>query len=79
MVVVTIVCGGAAYVTWQLLPKLEYLPTGNRNLVLALSLPPPGYNLETVTDIAHRVEADLRKYLADPEVPKTVEESSATT
>lgn len=70
VMIVAIVCGGAAFVTWQLLPKLEYLPTGNRNLVIALSLPPPGYNLETVTDIARRVEADLRRYLADPAKPK---------
>ena len=58
------VCGGAAFATWKLLPKLEYLPTGNRNLVIALSLPPPGYNLDTVTDIARTVEAELRPYLA---------------
>jgi len=64
ILVVAGVCGGAAFATWKLLPKLEYLPTGNRNLVLALSLPPPGYNLDTVTDIARKVEADLGKYLA---------------
>ena len=58
------VCGGAAFATWKLLPKLEYLPTGNRNLVIALSLPPPGYNLDTVTEIARSVEAELRSYLA---------------
>jgi HAE1 family hydrophobic/amphiphilic exporter-1 len=70
VLVVAAVCGGGALVTWQLLPKLEYLPTGNRNLVLALSLPPPGYNLDTVTGIAHRVEAQLRRYLPDPDAPK---------
>ncbi len=58
------VCGGTAFATWKLLPKLEYLPTGNRNLVIALSLPPPGYNLDTVTEIARSVEAELRSYLA---------------
>ncbi len=76
VLVVAIICGGAAFVTWQLLPKLEYLPTGNRNLVLALALPPPGYNLDTVTNIAHRVEADLRKYLADPTAKKVSHKSS---
>jgi len=64
ILVVGIVCGSAAFGTWKLLPKLEYLPTGNRNLVLAFSLPPPGYNLDTVTGIARQVEGDLRKYLA---------------
>jgi len=61
------VSGGAAFATWKLLPKLEYLPTGNRNLVIALSLPPPGYNLDTVTGIARSVEADLESYLATGE------------
>lgn len=69
--IVLIICGGMGVVTWLLLPKLEYLPTGNRNLVLAISLPPPGYNLQTTTDIAKKVEAVLRKhYVNDPEVKK---------
>ncbi len=38
------------------LPKLEYLPEGNRNLVFGIILPPPGYNLETTTKIAERIE-----------------------
>ena len=63
-IVAAAVTGGAAFATWKLLPKLEYLPTGNRNLVIALSLPPPGYNLDTVTGIARSVEADLSSYLA---------------
>ncbi|MCY4311290.1 MAG: efflux RND transporter permease subunit [Rhodospirillaceae bacterium] len=64
ILVVCAVCGCATFATWKLLPKLEYLPTGNRNLVLALSLPPPGYNLDTVTEIARQVETDLARYLA---------------
>lgn len=44
--------GSATY-----LPKLEYLPEGNRNLVFGVILPPPGYNLATTTDIAERIEA----------------------
>ncbi|MEO0393765.1 MAG: efflux RND transporter permease subunit, partial [Pseudomonadota bacterium] len=42
------------------LPKLEYLPEGNRNLVFGVALPPPGYNLDTSTEIAERVEAASR-------------------
>ncbi len=38
------------------LPKLEYLPEGNRNLVFGIILPPPGYNLPTTTKIAERIE-----------------------
>ena len=67
ILVAATVTGGAAFATWKLLPKLEYLPTGNRNLVIALSLPPPGYNLDTVTGIARSVEADLKSFLASGE------------
>ena len=56
--------GVAAFVTvgalasaYALLPKLEYLPDGNRNLVFGVIIPPPGYNLATKTEIAKRVEA----------------------
>ncbi len=31
--------------TWLLLPKAEYLPEGNRNLIIGIVLPPPGYNI----------------------------------
>jgi HAE1 family hydrophobic/amphiphilic exporter-1 len=31
---------------WVLLPKMEYLPQGNRNLVISLLIPPPGLSYE---------------------------------
>ncbi|MGI9421417.1 MAG: efflux RND transporter permease subunit [Geminicoccaceae bacterium] len=55
--VVTISALASAY---ALLPKLEYLPDGNRNLVFGVIIPPPGYNLETKTEIAKRVEEASR-------------------
>jgi HAE1 family hydrophobic/amphiphilic exporter-1 len=30
------------YGAWELLPKMEYLPQGNRNLVISILIPPPG-------------------------------------
>lgn len=33
---------------WALLPKADYLPQGNRNLVFAFILPPPGINVDTL-------------------------------
>ncbi|MEL7115828.1 MAG: efflux RND transporter permease subunit [Pseudomonadota bacterium] len=47
---------GAAVLAALFLPKLEYLPEGNRNLVFGLIIPPPGYNLETTKTIAERIE-----------------------
>jgi HAE1 family hydrophobic/amphiphilic exporter-1 len=46
---------GVAY----LMPEAEYLPEGNRNLVLGILLPPPGYNVDEITQIGHKIEADL--------------------
>ncbi len=46
----------------QYLPKLEYLPEGNRNLLFGIVIPPPGYNLDTTTKIAESIENEI-KYL----------------
>jgi HAE1 family hydrophobic/amphiphilic exporter-1 len=46
------------------LPKLEYLPEGNRNLVFGIILPPPGYNLDTTTAIAQDLEDVVRPFWA---------------
>ncbi|MDH5189499.1 MAG: efflux RND transporter permease subunit, partial [Rhodospirillaceae bacterium] len=59
----------AAVVTWTLLPKLEYLPEGNRNLIIGAILPPPGYNLQTTISIAEEVEAEVKKYWASETGP----------
>ncbi|MEM6903984.1 MAG: efflux RND transporter permease subunit, partial [Pseudomonadota bacterium] len=52
--------GIAAIATYAFLPKLEYLPEGNRNLIFGVALPPPGYNLDTSTEIAEKVESATR-------------------
>lgn len=62
LAVVMVVCGAAALSTYIWLPKLEYLPEGNRNFVFGLAVPPPGYNLATANIIAEDVENEVRKY-----------------
>ncbi len=53
--------------TWMLLPQAEYLPTGNRNLVIGILLPPPGYNMETFVKMGNTIESVLRPHwLAQP-------------
>lgn len=47
---------------WFLMPKMEYLPEGNRNLVLGILLPPPGYNLDEIRRIGEEIEKDIRPY-----------------
>lgn len=56
IMMVAIIAGGAAVLSWMFLPRLEYLPEGNRNLVFGLIIPPPGYNLQTTETIAQRIE-----------------------
>lgn len=56
LLMVGLIAGGAAIASFMFLPRLEYLPEGNRNLVFGLIIPPPGYNLETTQTIANRIE-----------------------
>lgn len=65
---VTVVASGTAVL---LLPKLEYLPEGNRNFVFGMIFPPPGYNLDTMTEIAQRVEGAVRPLWADETGPES--------
>jgi HAE1 family hydrophobic/amphiphilic exporter-1 len=50
---------GLSYLLW---PPVEYLPTGNRNLVFGIMLPPPGYNLNTLADLGQHLEDKLQPY-----------------
>jgi HAE1 family hydrophobic/amphiphilic exporter-1 len=67
--VVVIVCGGSLYFSYLFLPKLDYLPEGNRNLVFGVVVPPPGYNLDTTSDIAKRIENAVKPLWASETGP----------
>jgi len=60
LLVVAAITAGALAFTITFLPKLDYLPEGNRNLVFGVIIPPPGYNLETMAGIAEGVESATR-------------------
>ncbi len=47
---------------WSLAPDTEYLPEGNRNLLLGILIPPPGYNLKEYQAIGRSIETDLRPH-----------------
>jgi HAE1 family hydrophobic/amphiphilic exporter-1 len=57
---VALLTAAAVVATAVLLPKLDYLPTGSRNLIVGYVIPPPGYNLATNTEIASRLEAKTK-------------------
>ncbi|QDS99148.1 efflux RND transporter permease subunit [Adhaeretor mobilis] len=48
--------------SWLLWPRVEYLPTGNRNLVIGFVIPPPGYNTDQLMSLGTVVEDELRPY-----------------
>lgn len=52
--------GGTAFATYKMLPDLEYLPEGNQNFIFGMVFPPPGYNLDTMREMAGRVETAVR-------------------
>lgn len=60
--VVTAFVGIAFYLSFKLRPNVEYLPSGNRNLIISLVLPPPGYNLTEMTQIGEVIEKELEPY-----------------
>ncbi len=60
IVLMTVVSLLGAYL---LKPPLDYLPAGNRNLVFGGLLIPPGYSQEQMTDVANRIEDQLRPYV----------------
>jgi HAE1 family hydrophobic/amphiphilic exporter-1 len=61
LAVVALITGAAIFTTWQLLPKLDYLPTGNRNFVFGFVQPPAGYNLNTVNTLTEKIAERTRK------------------
>lgn len=44
----------------MLIPPLDYLPKGNRNIVFGMLIPPPGYNLEQLNTMGKRIERVIR-------------------
>ncbi|MFQ5938199.1 MAG: efflux RND transporter permease subunit, partial [Acidiferrobacterales bacterium] len=54
-----------------LIPKADYLPEGNRNLVFAYILPPPGINIDHIEKEMGRVIADrMAPYVNGEKQPK---------
>jgi HAE1 family hydrophobic/amphiphilic exporter-1 len=59
---VTLLVAASLGVSYALVPAVEYLPQGNRNLVFGILLPPPGYNLDQLMAIGETIEERMRPY-----------------
>ncbi len=63
--------GIAAAGTWLVFPKADYLPTGDRNLVIGIVIPPPGVNVDHIEkEMGEVIVARLQPYLRGESAPK---------
>ncbi|WOO43001.1 efflux RND transporter permease subunit [Rubellicoccus peritrichatus] len=44
---------------WLLMPPMDYLPKGNRNIIFSAVIPPPGYGISQLSEIGHRIEGKV--------------------
>jgi HAE1 family hydrophobic/amphiphilic exporter-1 len=71
LAVVLVMTTAALLISWVLMPKAEYLPTGNTNFAFGLVLPPPGYNVDEVASLRHPLEEKVRPlWEATPGTPE---------
>jgi len=61
--VVSIAVGACVALTVALLPPLEYLPRGNRNLVFGILVPPPGTSVEELDRVGRHVQDQVVPHL----------------
>jgi HAE1 family hydrophobic/amphiphilic exporter-1 len=70
---VTVVMGMvflALVLSYVLMPQVEYLPAGTRNLVIGMMLPPPGYNIDQALELGIDIEqATQSLWDVDPQDP----------
>jgi len=50
---------------WLLFPKMEYLPQGNRNLVINILVPPPGLSYQEKKEIGEYIFAEAGPYMGE--------------
>ncbi|EAT14411.1 efflux RND transporter permease subunit [Desulfuromonas acetoxidans] len=62
---VTLLTLTAALLVWILLPKSEYLPQGNRNLIMNILIPPPGLSVEKRESIGQYVYKQVEPYVKE--------------
>ncbi len=62
LITIAILTVAALFLTWWMMPEMEYLPEGNRNMVLAIMLPPPGYSMEEQKAVGQMIEKELGPY-----------------
>jgi HAE1 family hydrophobic/amphiphilic exporter-1 len=67
LAVVMLMTMGSLALSWHFLPPVDYLPQGNRNLILAVVLVPPGFNLEQIERLLTEIEG---RYMQMPQLER---------
>ena len=57
------VLGSTALIAWLLVPPMEYLPTGNRNFLFGLLVPPPGYSVSELIEVGETFQGGIEKHV----------------
>ncbi|MCF6159463.1 MAG: efflux RND transporter permease subunit [wastewater metagenome] len=63
LVTIIFLTAASVIIVVLLVPKMEYLPQGNRNLVMSILIPPPGLSYEERKDIGEHIYAFLGPYM----------------
>jgi len=66
MAVILVLTVGSVWLSLRLMPKTEYLPAGNQNLLFSIMLPPPGYSLDEIDKFHGVIRNELQHLWNDP-------------
>jgi hypothetical protein len=53
----------ALLIAWALMPKAEYLPQGNQNIIMSILVPPPGYSESKRREIGDYIFSQIKPYM----------------
>ncbi len=60
LTVVMVFVGVTVVGIYYLMVPIDYLPSGNRNIVFGIMIPPPGYSLDHLAEVGERIETVIR-------------------
>lgn len=69
LIVVTVAVGASVAFAWIMLPPLEYLPKGNRNLVFGILVAPPGTSVTDLETVGRTVQGRVQEESGQGDAP----------
>ncbi len=75
--VVLVMTVGSLVGSFLILPQSDFLPSGNRNMVFGVVLPPPGYNIDQQIELGKRVEQTILPFYEAGAMPAGSPERAA--